>query len=191
MSARLDHLYGARIDDTVRKIGECQCAGFVASFLDDRFAPGGERLLQPVADLLGELLCKPVAENGAFLPAYFDSEKTNLLDAIASIRNDKRLWAGRRLLSEMCAGEPYGLSRLGEESDADALENGAAFGAYLDMLSTAPLEIVYSGAPNRKPSPTPCAARCRNCPAPTCGCFPAFCPTPPAPTFCASRTPWT
>ena len=146
LSARLDHLYGARIDDTVRKIGECQCAGFVASFLDDRFAPGGERLLQPVADLLGELLCKPVAENGAFLPAYFDSEKTNLLDAIASIRNDKRLWAGRRLLSEMCAGEPYGLSRLGEESDADALENGAAFGAYLDMLSTAPLEIVYCGS---------------------------------------------
>ncbi|MBR4211667.1 MAG: insulinase family protein, partial [Oscillibacter sp.] len=113
LSARLDNLYGARIDETVRKIGEYQCAGFVASFLDDRFVPGSERLLEPVTALLGELFLRPVTENGAFLPAYFDSEKTNLLDAIGSIRNDKRLWAGRRLLSEMCAGEPYGVSRLG------------------------------------------------------------------------------
>ena len=29
--------------------------GFVASFIDDSFVPGGERLLEPVAELLGEL----------------------------------------------------------------------------------------------------------------------------------------
>lgn len=146
LSARLDRLYGARIDDTVRKIGECQCAGFVASFLDDRFVPGGERLLEPVAALLGELIRQPVTEDGAFLPAYFESEKSNLLDAIGSIRNDKRLWAGRRLLSEMCAGEPYGLSRLGEEADADALENGRLYAEYADLIANAPLEMVYCGS---------------------------------------------
>ncbi len=146
LSARLDRLYGARIDDTVRKIGECQCVGFVASFLDDRFVPGGERLLQPVAALLGELIRQPVTEDGAFLPAYFDSEKTNLLDAISSIRNDKRLWAGRRLLSEMCAGEPYGLSRLGEEADAEALENSRLYADYVDLIANAPLEMAYCGS---------------------------------------------
>ena len=146
LSARLDNLYGARIDDTVRKLGECQCAGFVASFLDDRFVPGGERLLEPVADLMGELFCQPVTENGAFLPAYFESEKANLLDAIGSIRNDKRLWAGRRLLSEMCAGEPYGVSRLGEESDVEALQVAELYGRYRDMLQSMPLEILYCGS---------------------------------------------
>ena len=146
LSARLDNLYGARIDDTVRKLGECQCAGFVASFLDDRFVPGGERLLEPVADLMGELFCQPVTENGAFLPAYFESEKANLLDAIGSIRNDKRLWAGRRLLSEMCAGEPYGVSRLGEEADVEALQVTELYGRYRDMLQSMPLEIIYCGS---------------------------------------------
>ncbi|MBR0282529.1 MAG: insulinase family protein [Oscillibacter sp.] len=146
LSARLDNLYGARIDDTVRKIGECQCVGFTASFLDDRFVPGGERLLESVTALLGELLRSPVTENGAFVPAYFDSEKTNLLDAIGSIRNDKRLWAGRRLLSEMCAGEPYGVSRLGEEADADALNNADAYRRYQETLRALPLEIVYCGS---------------------------------------------
>ena len=146
LSARLDNLYGARIDETVRKIGEYQCAGFVASFLDDRFVPGSERLLEPVTALLGELFLEPVTENGAFLPAYFDSEKTNLLDAIGSIRNDKRLWAGRRLLSELCAGEPYGVSRLGEEAEVEALQVDGLYSSYRELLATAPLEIVYCGS---------------------------------------------
>ena len=146
LTARLDRLYGARIDDTVRKIGECQCVGFVASFLDDRFVPGSERLLEPVAELLGELIREPVTQDGAFLPAYFESEKTNLLDAIGSIKNDKRLWAGRRLLSEMCAGEPYGVSRLGEEADVEPLEASGLYSRYRDLISSAPLEIVYCGS---------------------------------------------
>ena len=50
LSAALDRLYGARIDCTVRKKGENQCVGFVASFIDDRVVPGGEKLLEPVAE---------------------------------------------------------------------------------------------------------------------------------------------
>ena len=49
LSARLDRLYGASVDYTVRKMGENQCIGFVASFIDDSFIPGGEHLLEPVA----------------------------------------------------------------------------------------------------------------------------------------------
>lgn len=39
--------------------GREQCLGFVGSFLDERYVPGGERLLEPMADLLGELLLDP------------------------------------------------------------------------------------------------------------------------------------
>ena len=51
LSARLDELYGARIETTVRKKGENQCVGFVASLIDNSIAPGGEKLLEPVAEL--------------------------------------------------------------------------------------------------------------------------------------------
>ena len=57
LSAKMDNLYDASIDYTVRKKGENQCVGFVASFIDDRYAPDGERLLEPAAALLGELVC--------------------------------------------------------------------------------------------------------------------------------------
>lgn len=115
---RLDRLYGASVDYTVRKQGENQCVGFVASFIDDSYIPGGEQLLEPVAELLGELLCDPVTERGRFVTAYFEGEKTNLIDAIRSQVNDKREYAYARLLREMCDGEPYGISRLGDEAGA-------------------------------------------------------------------------
>ena len=116
LSAELDRLYGAQISYTVRKKGESQCVGFVASFIDDSFVPGGEKILEPVAALLGELICEPVTRSGRFLPAYVDGEKENLVDAIRSVLNDKRDYADLRLLQEMCGAEPYGISRLGDEA---------------------------------------------------------------------------
>ena len=68
LSRKMDDLYDASSDYTVRKKGENQCSGFVASFIDDRYAPGGERLLEPAAALLGELICDPVTSHGRFVP---------------------------------------------------------------------------------------------------------------------------
>ncbi|MFQ9052790.1 MAG: hypothetical protein ACLR5H_06150 [Oscillospiraceae bacterium] len=39
LSAAMDQLYGAQINPTIRKRAECQCIGFVASVMDDSFAP--------------------------------------------------------------------------------------------------------------------------------------------------------
>lgn len=146
LSQRLDQIYGARIDTTIRKKGESQCVGFVASLIDDCFAPGGERLLEPAASLLGELICRPVTQDGLFLEEYFESEKTNLADAIRSILNDKRAYADSRLLQEMCAGEPYGVPRLGNAQIAAALYPQLVFDAYRNLISSSRLEIFYSGS---------------------------------------------
>ena len=47
LSAALDELYGGAIEPIVRKKGETQCLGFVASFLDDAFAPGARPSWSP------------------------------------------------------------------------------------------------------------------------------------------------
>ena len=146
LSARLDNLYGARIDYTIRKKGENQCVGFVASFIDDSFTPGRERLLEPVAELLGEMICEPATRHGRFIPAYFESERTNLIDAIRSIINDKRDYADLRLLKEMCAGEPYGISRLGDEESLAKLQPKKLYGQYANLIATSQLELFYCGS---------------------------------------------
>ena len=90
LSAAMDTLYGATVDSIVRKKGERQCIGFAASFIDDAFTPHGEKLLEPVAALTGEMLLDPVTAEGHFLPDYVAGEKANLIDAIRSLATKRR-----------------------------------------------------------------------------------------------------
>ena len=146
LSARLDRLYGARVDYTIRKKGENQCVGFVASCIDDSFVPGGEKVLESVASLLGEMICDPITERGRFVPGYFETEKTNLIDAIRSLINDKRDYADSRLLREMCAGEAYAIPRLGDEAGAEKLQLRKLYAQYGELIATSRLELIYCGS---------------------------------------------
>ena len=146
LSRALDLLYGAGLSYTVRKKGENQCVGFLMSFIDDKFAPGNEKLLESAADLLGEVLLRPVTAEGVFLPAYVDGEKDNLIDAIRSILDDKRDYADKRLIEEMCRGERYGIARLGTEEAVEALDGKSLYDFYQNILMTARVELFYCGS---------------------------------------------
>ena len=146
LSAALDTLYGANIDYTVRKKGERQCVGFAAGFIDDAFTPHGEKLLEPVSAMLGELLLDPVTHGGRFLSSYVESEKANLIDAIRGLKNDKRDWADIRLMQEMCAGEPYSILRLGDEESAGRLSHHALYRHSGALLASSRVEVIYCGS---------------------------------------------
>lgn len=146
IAAELDRLYGASIAYTVRKKGENQCLGFVGSFIDEEFVPGGERLLEPMADLIGEVLLDPLTHNGRFLSEYVESEKENLIDAIESLLNDKRDYADARLLEEMCRGERYGIDRLGTVENVQKITNQTLYRFYNELLATARIELFYCGS---------------------------------------------
>ena len=146
LSAALDTLYGANIDYTVRKKGERQCVGFAAGFIDDAFTPHGERLLEPVAAQLGELLLDPVTHGGRFLSEYVESEKANLIDAIRALKNDKRDWADIRLMQEMCAGEPYSVLRLGDEETAERVNNQTLYTHGRELMASSRVEVIYCGS---------------------------------------------
>ena len=146
LSGQLDRLYGARLEPTVRKKGENQVFGFVASFVDERFVPDGERLLEPMADLLGELFLSPATRNGRLRGDYVESERANLADLIRSDLNDKRAYAARRLLEVMCAGEAYGLSRLGTAREVERISLQRLNSHYQTILPGARLELFYCGA---------------------------------------------
>ena len=90
LAARLDSLYGARIEPLARKLGEIQAVGFWASFVDDAWLPEpGTGLLEDVSGLLGEILLSPNTRGGLLLPAYVESEKEKLLEDIRARINDR------------------------------------------------------------------------------------------------------
>ena len=151
LSAALDELYGARLEPTVRKKGELHCIGFYADFPDDRYIPAHESVLERTAALLGEVMLSPAMSDGLFSADYVESEKNNLIDDIRAAINDKRGYAIDRLLEEMCAGEAFGVGKLGGEGEAGAITAGSLTAHYHNLLEKLKIEAFYCGsaAPER------------------------------------------
>ena len=146
ITARLDDLYGAAVSPMSRRLGDYQASGLYLSFMDDRFALPGDRVLEGTVEFLAELLQKPLTEGGGFLPAYVESEKKNLISTIQADRNDKRIYAMGRLLKIMCREDSFGLPRLGEPEQVAAIQPDTLYRHFQNMLGSAPLEIFYVGS---------------------------------------------
>jgi predicted Zn-dependent peptidase len=146
LSAALDELYGGAIEPAVRKRGETQCVGFVASFLDDAYTLKGEKILEPAAALLGELLLKPYTQDGHFCPDYTAGEKANLIDRIRAQINNKRTYAVQRLTQEMCRYEAFGVDKLGDEASVAAITPESLWAQYQRLLREAQVEVYFCGS---------------------------------------------
>ena len=145
ISARLDGLYGAAVEPRVRKLGEIQAVGFLSDFPEDRYLPeSGE--LESMTALLGELWLRPNTRGGLLLPDYVESERDKLLERLESLRNDRRSWALRRLIENMCAYEPYAVSSLGGSDEAEDLHYVKLSKKYRSLLASSPMEFFYCGS---------------------------------------------
>lgn len=145
ISSFLDAHYGASVGTLVRKRGELQTTGFFADFLEEALLPPGEKVFEPVMDFLGELLFRPCMEGGRFLPDAFEGEKRNLLDTIDWRLNDKRSYAVTQMLASMCSGEAYGIPRLGNRAEAEAITLDGLTAYYHHVLAHSRLELFYIG----------------------------------------------
>ncbi len=144
ISAKLDELYGASVGTLVRKKGEVQLVGFYCDYVQDEYVD--EPVFAPVMAFLAELLLNPRLENGAFPEAVVDSEKLNLENAMLSRINDKRTYAASQLIRTMCAGQPYGIPRIGEPDDLTEITAKSLYAHYRDLLATSRVELFYMGS---------------------------------------------
>ena len=143
---RLDELYGASVGTMVRRVGDYQATGLSCTFLDDRFAMDGDRILEPMLQFLGELLLEPLTEDGGFDRGFVAGEKKNLIATIESELNDKRAYAMGKLLRNMCKADSFGVPRLGDKESVAAIDAVTLYEHYLHMLRTSPIELFYVGS---------------------------------------------
>ena len=144
ISAKLDELYGASVGTLVRKKGEVQLVGFYCDYVQDEYVD--EPVFAPLMAFLAELLLNPRLENGAFPEAVVDSEKLNLENAMLSRINDKRTYAASQLIRTMCAGQPYGIPRIGDPDDLTEITAKSLYAHYRDLLATSRVELFYMGS---------------------------------------------
>ena len=146
ITQHLDDLYGASIGTLVRRIGDYQTTGFYCGFMEDRFALPGDRILEPMIAFATQLLLEPLLEDGCFSRDFVESEKRNLIAVIESERSDKRSYAAGQLLKIMCQNDTFGIPRLGEKEQVEAIEPLSAYAHYQKILRESPIEIFYVGS---------------------------------------------
>ena len=146
ITLHLDDLYGASVSTLVRRVGDYQTTGLYCAFMEDRYALAGDGILRPMVDFLGQLLFRPVLENGGFCRDFVEGEKKNLVATIESEKNDKRVYASAQLLRHMCKGDAFGLPRLGEAEDVEKIDSQKLYDHYQTVLRESPVELFYVGS---------------------------------------------
>ena len=145
LTHRLDDLYGASVGSLVRRVGDYQTTGFYCSFTEDRFALPGDRVLEPVVELVRQLLLEPKLENGAFSPDFVEGEKRNALSAIEAQKNDKRLYSANQMTKQMCRMDSFGIPRFGEPEQINAEDEKSLYAQYKKLLKESRIDLFYVG----------------------------------------------
>lgn len=145
LNMRLDELYGATISTDVKKFGDKQILNITGVCINNRYALEGERILSELSRLICNIITDPVMENGLFAQKEVDVEKKVLRETIESIKDDKGAYVIEKMISNMCADEPFGLPKYGFCEDVDTLTAEHVSNCYRRILSDSKIEIICSG----------------------------------------------
>jgi len=146
ITQKLDDLYGAAVGAVLRRIGDIQVTGIACSFIKETYLLAGDEIFTPMLAFFRDLLLKPLVEDGAFRADIVESEKRNLLSAIAAQRNDKRAYADSQMFKAMCKGDSFGLPQWGEKEDVEAITPESLYYHHGMLLEESPIEIFYVGS---------------------------------------------
>ena len=87
----------------------------------------------------------PCTENGAFPAETIEIMRQELIDAIQSVKGDKRMYAAQQGALAAFPGEPCGYPVNGTLEQAQAITPQSAWSAYRSMLEHARIEIFAAG----------------------------------------------
>ncbi|WP_166705015.1 EF-P 5-aminopentanol modification-associated protein YfmF [Bacillus albus] len=148
LKQKLDEMYGATLSTDILKKGENQIIAFRMELPADKFLNVPNSLLKSSLDLLHEVVYSPLLENGVFNSAIVEQEKRSLKHRLASVYNEKMLYANIRLIEEMFKGEPYQLSVFGREEEIASLNAASIYQVYEELLQNACFDLFIVGTLN-------------------------------------------
>lgn len=144
INKRLQFLYSGDVIARNTNFGEYHIIGVKANMLNNRFASDVD-IASETIDLLCDMLFNPFVKDDAFDESYTECEKISLIDTIESEINEKGRYAIKRLMSEMCKDEVFGISKLGSVEDVKKITNKSLYEAYKNAIKTYPIEIYLVG----------------------------------------------
>lgn len=144
INKRLQFLYSGDIVARNDAFGEYQVFGMKANMLNNRFTADTDEAYEMI-DLICEMIFNPYLLDGVFDKEFTSGEKINLIDTIEAEVNNKGQYAVKRLKSEMCKDEVFGISKTGEVSDVEKITPKSLYEAYKKALKEYKVEIYFVG----------------------------------------------
>lgn len=145
LQRELENLYGSELSSDIIKSGERHIIAFGLETAHERFLDGRKGLLNDALSILGSVVTDPLLEDGAFRKDYVAQEKNSLIKDIKALLNDKGSYAMERCLSTMCAGENYGVFKLGRIDDYAAIDPAGLYRYYRELLTHNPIDLYVIG----------------------------------------------
>ncbi len=142
----LEKLYAADLDAFVSKCGETQKVCFKLSCIENKYTYDGMDVFENAMMLLGEMIFKPLLENGVFPDSVVEGERRNLREEIESVKDDQGRYALRRCIETMCAEEPYSVNVGGDIKVLEGITAAELKQHYDVLLQTAPVSIYFVGS---------------------------------------------
>lgn len=141
LAEAMDDLYGASFDTNVRKKGNDHIIFMMFSFPNEKYL----KTKAPITKNVLEIAKSIIFEQDKFRNDYFVQEKENLkLDINAEI-NDKRSYAQKRCIEEMCKDDVYSVSTIGDVNSVDKITNDELFNYYKNTILKSPVDIFICG----------------------------------------------
>lgn len=146
LNRRLSELYGASLNSCVRKFGSWQSIGLSVSGIANRYAFGGEDMLEELSALLFSVLFSPLRDaDGLFPEEGFLQEQRQLLEMKDAEYNDKMTYAHQRCEEILFSGQQAGINRCGSRQDIEALRREDLPAQWENLLKSARFEIFTLG----------------------------------------------
>ena len=141
LNEKLSELYGASLNNSVRKYGDMQLIGLSASWIADRYTLEGENITGDMLNIVCDCLFHPNISGSEFESSSFSISKNDILDTISAEFNNKRGHAITQAVSAAFRTEPAAVSVYGTKETAEAVTSAEAYAAYLELMRTARIEI--------------------------------------------------
>jgi len=146
LSEKLEYLYDMSVSMRNFKRGELVVTSYESDFLKNAYIPEkSEDMLTQAVGMFREIVFNSLVNDGAFDEKILESEKTDLVNAIKSLINNKNAYAKQKCTEIMCKGEKYSISELGTVENVGVITATSLYEYYTDFVKTARAEIYFIG----------------------------------------------
>lgn len=126
----LSRLYGATYHVNVEKIGDLYNIEFITEFINKKFLPNKEDLLNSILNFLEEVIYNPADWN----ENNIEREKEFILERINERKDEKLRYGIQKAEELMCEGEPFGTYLYGDTETVEKIDKKIMQESYKELI---------------------------------------------------------